>query len=116
MMKIERGNIVLIKSYGHGHIQNGIRPHLVLQNNIGNKFSPTTITAPLTSELKKVDLPTHEIVSINDAIGLKCDSMVLCEQITTIDKNDNIKIVSKITNEIVMTKIAKACSISLALN
>lgn len=115
-MEIERGNIVLIKSYSHGHIQNGIRPHLILQNNIGNKFSPTTITAPLTSELKKVDMPTHEIVLRNDATGLKCDSMVLCEQITTIDKNDIIKIIGKVTNDIVMDKIAKACSVSLALN
>ena len=115
MIEIKRGDIVMIKCDGTGNLQNGFRPAVILQNDIGNKFSPTTIIVPLTSELKKVNQPTHEIISTSEATGLRVDSMALCEQIITINKSSIKKIVGKVSSESVMKKIAKACSVSLAL-
>lgn len=67
-----------------GSEQGGIRPVLIVQNNIGNKFSPTVIAAAVTSQLNKAKLPTH--IELSKAIGLPKDSVVLLEQIRTIDK------------------------------
>lgn len=65
-----------------GSEQNGIRPVLVIQNDLGNKFSPTLIVSPLTTKNKKLSLATH--VCLGDVNGRK--SMVLLEQIRTIDR------------------------------
>ena len=65
--------------------QEGFRPVLILQNDIGNKYSPTVIVACLTSKIYKNKLPTHVLLS-GDIYQLNCDSLVLCEQIKTIDK------------------------------
>ena len=67
-----------------GSEQGGIRPVIILQNNLGNIFSPTLIVAPLTSRYKKRNLPTHYL--IEDVEELKTTSLVLLEQIKTIDK------------------------------
>lgn len=68
-----------------GSEQSGIRPVVIIQNDIGNKYAPTTIIAPLTSQSGKKKLPTH--VQINGAeYGLKSDSIVLVEQSRAIDK------------------------------
>ena len=68
-----------------GSEQGGIRPVLVLQNDIGNKYSPTVIAAAITSKKLKAKLPTH--ISVNaDECGLSKDSVVLLEQIRTLDK------------------------------
>jgi mRNA interferase MazF len=68
-----------------GSEQGGIRPVLIIQNNVGNKYSPTVIVAAITSQVNKAKLPTHvEIVS--SAYSLPKNSVVLCEQIRTIDK------------------------------
>ena len=63
---------------GSGSEQNGWRPGLVFQNNIGNRFSPNIIALPLTSSLKKASQPTHVLLPA-DETGLPKDSMVLCE-------------------------------------
>lgn len=69
-----------------GSEQGGVRPVLVIQNDVGNKYSPTVIVAAVTSRSTKASIPTH--VSIPKAHkGLKQDSMVLAEQIRTIDRN-----------------------------
>ena len=68
---------------GFGSEQGGVRPVLILQNNTGNKYSPTTIVAAITSKKTKTALPTHVTVTAN---GLKTESTVLLEQIRTIDK------------------------------
>lgn len=68
---------------GFGSEQGGIRPILILQNNTGNKHSPTTIVAAITSRKTKAVLPTNVTVTAN---GLKTESTVLLEQIRTIDK------------------------------
>ena len=65
--------------------QEGFRPVLILQNDVGNKYSPTVIVACLTSKIYKNKIPTHVFLSAND-YNLNCDSLVLCEQIKTIDK------------------------------
>ena len=71
------GDIYLVKFNGRGNEQKGWRPGLVFQNNIGNQHSPNVIMLPLTSCLKKSDQPTHVIIP--KEVGLKMDSMVLCE-------------------------------------
>lgn len=66
--------------------QGGIRPVLVIQNDIGNKHSPTVIVLPLTSEIKKENMPTHCVLHKTEKNGLKVDSMIMAEQIRVIDK------------------------------
>lgn len=68
-----------------GSEQGGVRPVLVLQNDIGNKYSPTVIVSAITSKLYKAKLPTH--ISLDaESFGLSKDSIILLEQIRTIDK------------------------------
>ena len=67
--------------------QGGIRPVIIVQNDIGNKHSPTVIVLPMTSEIKKSNMPTHCIIHKSEKNGLKVDSMVLAEQIRVIDKS-----------------------------
>ena len=68
-----------------GSEQGGVRPVLVVQNDVGNKYSPTIIVAAVTSQMNKAKLPTHiELTGRN--VGLTKDSVVLLEQIRTIDK------------------------------
>ena len=68
-----------------GSEQGGVRPVLVVQNDIGNKYSPTVIAAAVTSQMGKAKLPTHIALAAGD-YGLAKDSVVLLEQIRTIDK------------------------------
>ena len=68
-----------------GAEQGGIRPVVVLQNNLGNRYSPTLIVAAMTKEIKRTDLPTH--VYIRRAGDLKKPSIIVLEQIRTIDKS-----------------------------
>ena len=84
MKEIKRGEIYSADfGAGFGSEQGGVRPVLILQNNTGNKYSPTTIVAAITSRKTKTALPTHVTVTAN---GLKTESTVLLEQIRTIDK------------------------------
>lgn len=70
-----------------GHVQGGIRPVIIIQNNIGNKYSPTVTIIPLSSKIDKMrDLPIHVAVDKTDAIGLDKDSIALVEQLQTINK------------------------------
>ena len=85
-MEVRRGDIFIADlDPVSGSEQGGVRPVLIVQNNRGNRFSPTVICAAMTSRLGKADLPTHVWVSAKDS-GLKNDSLVLCEQIRTLDK------------------------------
>lgn len=84
MKEIKRGEIYAADfGAGFGSEQGGTRPSLILQNDIGNKHSPTTIVAAITSRKTKTALPTHVAIM---ASGLKTESTVLLEQIRTIDK------------------------------
>lgn len=97
---VKRGEIYFADlGEGIGSEQNGIRPVLILQNNIGNKHSPTTIVALITSMGKKLDLPVH--CEIDASISaLPKNSVVLLEQIRTIDKKRLIRKISKLDNTV----------------
>lgn len=69
-----------------GSEQGGIRPVLIVQNDTGNKYSPTTIVVTLTTKTKKATIPTHVDIHSDDNNGLRRDSVALCEQFRTIDK------------------------------
>lgn len=69
---------------GEGHLQNGVRPGLVIQNESGNAHSPTTIVFPITTSIKNTWMPTHVTLDARST-GLPKDSMVLCESPTTIN-------------------------------
>lgn len=89
-----------------GSKQSGYRPAIVMQNNIGNKFSPTLIVLPLTKKIKNVEQPTHTVIQKDIDNGLSYDSMLLAEQITTIDKT-KVKKVGKISNRELQKSIFK---------
>lgn len=85
-MEVIRGDIFIADlNPVVGSEQGGVRPVVVVQNDRGNRFSPTVICVAMTSRLDKSDLPTHVWVSARDS-GLRCDSLVLCEQIRTLEK------------------------------
>lgn len=100
-----------------GSEQGGIRPVLILQNNIGNKCSPTTIVVTMTSRVgKKTNMPTHIVLRKEDAPGLKKDSVIQCESMKTIDKKrirDKIGSIKEESLEPVMQDVKAACCISL---
>lgn len=85
-MNVKRGDIYYADlSPVVGSEQGGLRPVLIVQNDVGNKYSPTVIAAAITSKLGKTKLPTH-IDVFAEKVGLQRDSVVLLEQIRTIDK------------------------------
>ncbi|MBD5100201.1 MAG: type II toxin-antitoxin system PemK/MazF family toxin, partial [Clostridiales bacterium] len=85
-MMIKRGELYYADlSPVVGSEQGGIRPVLVVQNDVGNKYSPTVIAAAVTSQINKAKLPTHIELSAKE-YGLQKDSVVLLEQIRTLDK------------------------------
>ena len=96
-----------------GSEQGGVRPVLVVQNNVGNKYSPTVIIAAITSQLTKAKLPTH-IELDKDKYNLNKDSVVLLEQIRTLDKRRLKEKICSI-DETTMNKIDVAMLISLGI-
>ena len=114
MKEIKRGQIWYCDlSPVVGSEQGGLRPCLVIQNNIGNKYSPTTIIAIITSRNTKAKLPTQHWINKGQC-GLVCDSMVECEQIRTIDKTRLKKFMGTI-GEKDQEEINKKIKISLAV-
>lgn len=97
-----------------GSEQGGIRPVLVIQNNIGNKYSPTVIVSAITSQLNKNKLPTHIEID-SEEYGLKSDSIILTEQIRTIDKSRLKEKIGHINDVKVMSKIDNALGVSFGL-
>ncbi|MCT4661472.1 MAG: type II toxin-antitoxin system PemK/MazF family toxin [Tissierellales bacterium] len=113
-MLIKRGDIIYADlSPVIGSEQGGIRPVLVLQNDIGNKYSSTLIVAAITAKIDKAKLPTHVEISSKD-FGLTKDSVVLLEQIRTIDKKRLRDKVGRF-DDVMMDKVEKALRISLNL-
>ena len=98
-----------------GSEQGGIRPVLIIQNDTGNKYSPTVIAAAITSQTGKNKLPTHIEIGSNDN-GLKSDSVVLTEQIRTIDKSRLKEKIGRITDMEVMNRVNNAIGISFGLD
>ena len=97
-----------------GSEQGGIRPVLIIQNDTGNKYSPTVIAAAITSQTGKNKLPTHIEIEAESA-GLKSDSVVLTEQIRTIDKSRLKEKIGHIDNIEVMGRINNALGVSFGL-
>ena len=96
-----------------GSEQGGVRPVLIVQNDIGNKYSPTVIVAAITSQINKAKLPTHIEISAVE-YGLPKDSVILMEQIRTIDKKRLKEKIGYLSSEI-MEKVNEALQISFGL-
>ena len=97
-----------------GSEQGGIRPVLVIQNDVGNKHSPTVIVSAITSQQNKSKLPTHiELDSYK--LGLKSDSILLTEQIRTIDKSRLKEKIGHIDDNKIMNRINNALGVSFGL-
>ncbi len=114
-MNIRRGDIFYADlSPVVGSEQGGVRPVLIIQNDIGNKYSPTVICAAITSQINKAKLPTHIEID-SEQYALVKDSVVLLEQLRTIDK---CRLKEKICHlsDRSMRSIDKALLISLSLN
>lgn len=112
-MKVKRGQIYYADlNPVMGSEQSGIRPVVIVQNDVGNLYSPTTIVAAMTSRQEKRHLPTHI------AVKTKCmsqDSIILLEQIRTIDKQRLISYVGRLDDED-MVRLDRTISISLGLS
>lgn len=113
MKEIHRGNVYFVELGKQiGSVQSGIRPCVVIQNDKGNEYSPTIIVAPLTSSVKKMHMPTHVIMPATE--GLFCNSMVVCEQIVTVSREQIRNFVCRISDDS-MAKIDRAVGISIGL-
>lgn len=114
LMDIKRGDIFYADlSPVVGSEQGGMRPVLIVQNDVGNKHSPTVIAAAITSKLGKTRLPTH-IDVYADKVGLAKDSVILLEQIRTIDKRRLGEKMGHLDSS-VMDEVNTAISISFGL-
>ncbi len=114
MLNIRRGDIYYADlSPVVGSEQGGLRPVLVVQNDVGNKYSPTVIVSAITSKMSKAKLPTHIDVSASQ-VGLLKDSVILLEQIRTIDK---VRLKEKMghLDEQMMNSVNEAISVSFGL-
>ncbi|AYE34149.1 type II toxin-antitoxin system PemK/MazF family toxin [Clostridium septicum] len=113
-MVVKRGDIFYADlSPVIGSEQGGIRPVIIVQNDIGNKYSPTVIVAAITSQINKAKLPTHVEIS-SEEYGLNRDSVVLLEQIRTLDKRRLKEKIGHMT-DVDMKKVNKSLLISLSL-
>ena len=114
MVIVKRGDIYYADlSPVVGSEQGGIRPVLIIQNDVGNKYSPTVIAAAITSKMSKTKLPTHIDVPGEDA-GLSKDSIILLEQIRTIDKK-RLKEKMGHLDDVTMSSVNSAIQVSFGL-
>ena len=96
-----------------GSEQGGIRPVLIIQNDVGNKYSPTVIAAAITSKINKAKMPTHIELSARD-YGLNKDSVILTEQIRTLDKKRLREKIGRL-DKALMLRVDEALQISFGL-
>jgi len=114
-MYIKRGEIYYADlSPVIGSEQGGMRPVLIVQNDVGNKHSPTVIAAAITSQKEKSRLPTHISLNAQDC-GLAKDSIVLLEQVRTLDKKRLKERMGELDNDS-MSKVDNALSVSFGLH
>ena len=113
-MIVKRGDIYYADlSPVVGSEQGGVRPVLIIQNDIGNKYSPTVIAAAITSRINKAKMPTHIELCAKE-YGLNKDSVILLEQIRTIDKKRLREKIGCLDNEL-MNEVNEALSVSFGL-
>ena len=94
------GDIYYAKLSGGEHIQHGIRPVVIAQNNIGNQYSPTVEVIPMSSNIMKARyMPTHVLIHPNDTNHLTRASIVLAEQVVTINKNMLVNYIGNLDEE-----------------
>ncbi len=114
-MIVKRGDIYYADlSPVVGSEQGGIRPVLIVQNDVGNKYSPTVIAAAITSRINKAKMPTHIELCAKE-YGLNKDSVILLEQIRTIDKQRLREKTGRLDDGL-MEKVNEALSVSFGLN
>ena len=114
MVIVKRGDIYYADlSPVVGSEQGGVRPVLIVQNDVGNKYSPTVIAAAITSQINKAKMPTHIELKASE-YGLNKDSVILTEQIRTIDKKRLREKIGKL-DEVLMHKVNEALSVSFGL-
>ncbi|MCI8331455.1 MAG: type II toxin-antitoxin system PemK/MazF family toxin [Clostridiales bacterium] len=115
-MNIKRGDIYYADlSPVIGSEQGGVRPVLIVQNDIGNRYSPTVIAAAITSKMSKTRLPTHiDIIGCAEEFGLAKDSVILLEQIRTLDKKRLKEKMGHIDGKI-MEQVNSAIGVSFGL-
>lgn len=113
-MVVKRGDIFYADlSPVIGSEQGGTRPVLVVQNDVGNKFSPTVIIAAITSQINKAKMPTHIEISA-DGSGLLKDSVILLEQVRTIDKKRLREKIGRLDDELI-ARVDEALGISFGI-
>ena len=114
-MTVRRGDIYYADlSPVVGSEQGGIRPVLIIQNDLGNKYSPTVIAAAITSQTGKTKLPTHIAID-SETCGLKNNSIVLAEQIRTIDKSRLKEKIGHIDDDKIIDQVNNALGVSFGL-
>ena len=114
-MNIKRGDIFYADlSPVIGSEQGGLRPVLIIQNDVGNRYSPTVIAAAITSKMGKAKLPTH-IDVYADRAGLSKDSVILLEQVRTLDKRRLRERIGHLDDG-AMTQVNSAISVSFGLS
>ena len=114
-MQVRKGDIFFADlSPVVGSEQGGVRPVLVVQNDIGNRFSPTIIVAAVTSQTNKAKLPTHVPISA-EGNGLSRDSVVLLEQLRTIDKKRLREHIGTVGTNVIDV-VDEALSVSLGID
>lgn len=114
MVQVRKGDIFYAQlNPVVGSEQGGTRPVLVVQNDIGNQYSPTTIVLAITSQISKARIPTHVEIS-KEKSNLERNSVILAEQVRTIDKSRLEQKVASLDEEI-MRQVDKALEISLGL-
>lgn len=94
----QRGDVVLIDMplMRNSHVLGGVRPWVIVQNDLGNQFSPTSIVCPLTTQFKKMDMPTHIAIAWDKLLP----SVVQCEQVRVVDVRDDWKYIVTLPPEI----------------
>lgn len=109
-----RGEIYLVDlSPAIGSEQSGVRPVIIVQNDVGNQHSPTVMVCPLTSSDKKYLMPTHVLLTKED--GVLRRSVCLCEQMRTIDKSRLIKKLGEINNPEAVVRLNNSVAIAAGL-
>ena len=111
-IELTRGTVGYVRNENaSGHVVSGTHPAVVIQNDVGNKYSPTVIVAFLTSQMKRLDMKTHVVIQHYPNLRT---SVVQTEQMATIDKRDILSIVTKLRPED-MARVDTAVRVSLGL-
>lgn len=114
-MSVKKGDVYYIELKTNiGSVQAGTRPVVIIQNDVGNFYSPTTIVACITSQMKKTSQPTHTTIT-QQHIKQGTPGQVLCEQILTINKTDLLRQIGTLT-ETELLALNEALKTSLNLN